>query len=532
VAVTDKGSGRALELTVNGHVHQVPDRGDTLLGVLRDDLRLTGAKDGCSPQGQCGCCTVLVDGQPRVACVTPARRVRGRSITTIEGLSAERLSAWGDALCATGGSQCGFCTPGIVLRLEANIDKTDPAVDDQEAKATADQALLAHMCRCTGWQTVTDAFQIVRHGRAAAVPEMTPARAERIRLEGGVPQEMSSSSALGRGGFAADTSPPGALIAVMSSEGEWCVGERLQDARQIAGKIQGRRTTMEHHYPIPVPDGDFVATLQTTWTDPAYLETDASWCEPGGDPATALGNGGAFGAKTGAEVEQAARELANRHGRPVLALFSREDVMRRASKRPPMAAGVRADGSGAVSVAVTEGAADLVEILAPSFEFAEVEIPGPHTSLSIRAAVWAELAILQSALQDPDVPITIAAPTGGVATALGGPDGIQISVSAGASLDQNALRSYCVGAAHMGWSWVTSEAMTTDASGEIHDLTVRSLGVVRSVDTPPIRVEIIDDPGAQPVNGSDAVFAAAAALAWRSSGFVSRWPVGLLTRSG
>ncbi|MFW2383576.1 MAG: 2Fe-2S iron-sulfur cluster-binding protein [Acidimicrobiales bacterium] len=530
--MTDNGSGRVLELTVNGHLHQVPDRGDTLLGVLRDDLGLAGAKDGCSPQGQCGCCTVLVDGQPRVACVTPARRVRGRSIKTIEGLSDDRSSAWGAALCATGGSQCGFCTPGIVLRLEASLEKLDPDVGEEEAKAAADQALLAHLCRCTGWQTVTDAFQLVRRCSAADVPEMTPARAERIRLEGGVSQEMSLASALGQGGFAADTAPRSALIAVMDSEGQWCVGERLQDARQIAGKIQGRRTTMEHHYPIPVPDGDFVATLQTTWTDPAYLETDASWCEPGGDPATALGNGGAFGAKTGAEVEQAARELANRHGRAVLALYSREDVMRRASKRPPLAAGIRADGSGAVSVALTQGAADLVEVRAPGFECAEVQIPGPPTSLSIRAAVWAELAILQSALQDHESPITITAPTGGVATAFGGPDGIQISVSAGASLDEIALRSYCVGAAHMGWSWVTSEAMTTDASGEIHDLTLRSLGVVRAGDTPPIRVQIIDDPWAEPVNGSDAVFAAAAALAWRSSGFVSRWPVGLLSSSG
>lgn len=79
----------------------------------------------------------------------------------------------------------------------------------------------------------------------------------------------------------------------------------------------------------------------------------------------------------------------------------------------------------------------------------------------------------------------------------------------------------------MGWSWATSEAMTTDADGEIHDLTVRSLGIMRSVDTPPISVDIVDEPHTPPVNVSDAVFAACAALAWRASGHQQTWPVAL-----
>src|SRR6185295_9548318 len=91
----------------------------SLLDVLRDRLGLTSAKDGCSPQGQCGCCTVLVDGAPRVSCVTPARRVAGRAVTTPTGLGAAVRDRWAAALCATGGSQCGFCTPGIVVRLAA-----------------------------------------------------------------------------------------------------------------------------------------------------------------------------------------------------------------------------------------------------------------------------------------------------------------------------------------------------------------------------------------------------------------------------
>lgn len=525
--MVENGSGRLLELTVNGHVHSVPDRGDTLLGVLRDDLGLTGAKDGCSPQGQCGCCTVLVDGQPRVACVTPARRVRGRSITTIEGLADDRRDAWGAALCASGGSQCGFCTPGIVLRLEASLDKLEAEPSNVAAKAVADQALLAHMCRCTGWQTITDAFEIVASGTDCPVPEHSDDRVQRALIEGGVPQTMSPATALGEGGFAADTAPQDSLIAVMTADGGWVVGDTLSEARQLAGKVQGRRTTMDHHYPVDLAGGDFVAALQTTWTDPAYLETDASWCVPGGEPASSLGNGGAFGGKLDGQAEQAAKELAEHHQRPVLVLFSREDVMRLAPKRPPLAGAIRADGTGVLRVAQTDGVEALVADVAPEFTVETVDIPGPATSLAIRGAVWAEIAILRSALTPATDPIEVVSPGGGFARAAGGPDGIQLTVRGGAALDENTLRSYCIGAAHMGWSWASSEAMTTDADGEIHDLTVRSLGIMRSVDTPPISVEIIDEPNQPPVNVSDAVFAACAGLAWRASGHQQTWPVAL-----
>src|SRR5437773_9739726 len=89
---------------VDGHAVEVDDDGASLLEVLRDRLGLRGPKDGCSPQGQCGCCTVLVDGAPRVACVTPTRRVAGRRITTIDGLEPSVGEAWAEAFVATGGS--------------------------------------------------------------------------------------------------------------------------------------------------------------------------------------------------------------------------------------------------------------------------------------------------------------------------------------------------------------------------------------------------------------------------------------------
>src|SRR5690349_6753895 len=106
-----------VEFTVDGRAVAVADDGASLLEVLRDRLGVLGAKDGCSPQGQCGCCTVLVDGAPRVSCVTPVKRVAGRAITTIDGLA--NAPRWADAFCESGASQCGFCTPGIIVRLDA-----------------------------------------------------------------------------------------------------------------------------------------------------------------------------------------------------------------------------------------------------------------------------------------------------------------------------------------------------------------------------------------------------------------------------
>src|SRR5262245_57976797 len=107
----------AVQLHVDGRPAEVDagvDGGATLLDVLREQCGVRSAKDGCSPQGQCGCCTVLVDGAPRVACVTPVRRVAGRAITTLDGLDSSVRDAWLDAFTAHGASQCGFCTPGII----------------------------------------------------------------------------------------------------------------------------------------------------------------------------------------------------------------------------------------------------------------------------------------------------------------------------------------------------------------------------------------------------------------------------------
>jgi aerobic-type carbon monoxide dehydrogenase small subunit (CoxS/CutS family) len=509
--------------TVDGRAVVVPDDGASLLEVLRDRVGARTPKDGCSPQGQCGCCTVLVDGDPRVACVTPARRVAGRSVTTIDGLG-DRAARWANAFCSTGGSQCGFCTPGIIVRLDAlHSGGADP--DDLDR---VERALLAHLCRCTGWRTILDAWRVFGSGDpggAVATRDLERA-SQRASIEGWTPQRVAPDVSLGGGGFADDTAPAGALVAVSDGLGGWSVGETVTEARRAARKVQGRRTTVDVGQPIQLPvapDGGWDVTLQTQWVEPAYLETDASWCVPGGEPVSPLANGGAFGGKVDASVGRAARELADRHGRPVRVLVSREDAVRLGAKRPPMAAGLHADGSGVVRVARTAGIVDAIARFAPALRVEEVDVAGPPTSCALRAAGWAEAAVLLAGARG--LAGEVVAPNGARAEAIVHGEGVRVRVAAGEPLDEIVLRSYCIGAAHMALGWVTSEGIAVDDDGEPLDLTIRSFGVLRAVDTPPITVDI-DDDGGPPRNGSDAVFAAVAAATWVAQGCPSKLPTG------
>ena len=535
VATTEITMAASVDLIVDGVEVSVADDGSSLLDVLRDGLGLTSAKDGCSPQGQCGCCTVLVDGAPRVACVTPARRVAGRAITTLDGLGGGVADSWADAFVATGGSQCGFCTPGIIMRFEGLRSKGVVADDG----GAIERALQAHLCRCTGWRTVVDAYgapesPVELPTRRSVSP--SPARdlqaaSRRATIEGGAPQRVGREIALGRAGFAADTAPDDVLVAVPDGEGGWAVGESLAEARRSAGKVQGRRTTAETAPPLALPPGDWAVTLRTSWVEPAYLETDASWCAPGGEPVSPLANGGAFGGKVSSAVAGASRELADLHGRPVRVLFSREDAVRLGAKRPPVAAGIRPDGSGILRVVRTVGIADRVTAIAPGFEVEEVDALGPPTTTAARAAGWAEAAVLMAAVANTPGdggPIRVDAPGGGSASAsveVAG-DGhvvVRVWVSCGDPLDEVVVHSYAIGAAHMAIGWVTSEGLAVDEAGEVHDLTIRSFGVPRAIDTP--RIEIgIDPASGSPVNGSDAVFAAVAAAVWRHQGLPPDWP--------
>ena len=495
--------------------------------MLRDRLGIETVLDGCSPQGQCGCCTVLVDDAPRVACVTPARRVAGRNVTTAAGLKPDEQQRWADAFLACGATQCGFCTPGIVCRFVGHERRGADLTD----RATVDKALAAHLCRCTGWQTIREAATHAATPPPKDATERDPeAAARRASIETGSPQQSVSASVLGGFDFGADGAPPATLTAIAGPTGDWHTAESLTEARRQAGKVQGRRTTLEPTPPIQIPEPppgtQWDVQLATCWTEPAYLETDAAWCAPGGNPSDPLANGGAFGGKTTSPVRNEARQLANDRGQPVRVLWSREDTVRRGPKRPPIAAGLHADGTGIIRIARTPGAAEVLRSVLPHAEVEEVDIQGPPTSMDLRAAVWAEAQMLTAALHrlrtgpsliapDGAATVEVTSPEGAKASATVSPDGIELHIEAGDPLDVTTLRSYAIGATHMAWSWVTSEALSVEANGEIQDLTIRSFGIARSAETPQINVSI--EPSQQPpVAAGKAAFAAVAAATWLS----------------
>lgn len=539
---------RAVEFRLNGSPVATPVfEGESLLTVLRERFGVLSVKDGCAPQGQCGCCTVLVDGSSRVACVTPAERIAGRDVTTVEGLDPVERDRWAAALCATGGSQCGFCTPGIIVRLVGR------------GSAPVGRALAGHLCRCTGWQTIVEAAALTTPELSAvdsrsAAGERPKARdlgaaARRAELECGVPQRVSEDVPVGAGGFADDTAPRDALVAVPSADGGWAVAETLHEARAKAGKVQGRNAPIELPPPIPLPalpPGG--VRLATSWVEPAYLEPDASWCEPGGEPASPLANGGAFGGKEASPTPAAARQLADELGRTVRVVLSREDVVRTGPKRPPVSASAVVDGRTVrvVGSVVDPGAAFGNAYAWPYQLDVEVDVhrvplPGPRVSDDIRAAGWAEQVVLvegavSAAGLDRAVLVDgagaqvlldtcVLAPTGARAgaraslSAVGGLQRIDVKVAAGDPLDAAVLRSYCIGATHMALGWVCSERIAVDPeTGEVLDLTIRSFGILPAKEMPSVEVEIVESAGPPLGRASDAVFAAVAAATWNALG--------------
>jgi carbon-monoxide dehydrogenase small subunit len=143
----------AISLRVNGQIHRVFAEPRRLLSdVLREDCALTGTHVGCE-HGVCGACTVLLDGAPARACLLYAIQAQGREITTIEAFGGDRLSPVQQALHEEHGLQCGFCTPGIVVTMEAWLDE-NPNPTEAEIR----EALSGNLCRCTGYHNIVAAI--------------------------------------------------------------------------------------------------------------------------------------------------------------------------------------------------------------------------------------------------------------------------------------------------------------------------------------------------------------------------------------
>ena len=247
-----------MDFTLNGKpVVFEATPGRSLLDVLRGECGLRSMKDGCAPEGSCGACTVIVDGHAVVSCARPAERVAGRSVETLEGLAADVRSVWADAFVATGASQCGYCSPGIVMKAEALL-RRDPG-PSREAIA---RALAGNLCRCTGYASIIDAIALtaaVRRGEAARVEPVAGPRYEGHEL------------ALGEKPFVGDLVAPGMLHGALRFAGVPRAFVRSIDtaaARAVPGvvavltaaDVPGRREQglIRPDWPLLVAEGEIV----------------------------------------------------------------------------------------------------------------------------------------------------------------------------------------------------------------------------------------------------------------------------------
>ncbi|MHA1567290.1 MAG: (2Fe-2S)-binding protein, partial [Alphaproteobacteria bacterium] len=190
------------QFTLNGQptkARTLPSR--RLSDLLREDLRLTGTKIGCDA-GDCGACTVLLDGQPICACLMSTAQVAGRAVTTIEGLNGEKLNRLQSAFLRHGAAQCGICTPGMLMAATALLD-----ANPRPSMAQAEIALGGVLCRCTGYRKILTA--VCESWRDPAPDPMPRAGyaigARNERLDG-------TAKVPGTDNFGADARPPDTLV--------------------------------------------------------------------------------------------------------------------------------------------------------------------------------------------------------------------------------------------------------------------------------------------------------------------------------
>src|SRR4051794_22683155 len=155
-AHTDRpGDPKPIQFNLNGKSVTVIDELDrSLLGVLREELGCTSLKNGCEPQASCGCCTLLIDGKPRLSCTTKPKQVAGKSVVTLEGLPEETRKQIADSFVQCGGVQCGFCIPGMAMRGHATVCENPNPSREQIAFD-----LRGNLCRCTGYVKIVDAIE-------------------------------------------------------------------------------------------------------------------------------------------------------------------------------------------------------------------------------------------------------------------------------------------------------------------------------------------------------------------------------------
>lgn len=200
--MTDTAS--RVEFEVNGLPVSVGSHHPHLLSALREELNITSPKDGCSPSGQCGCCTVMVNGKAVVSCQTPLAKVVGGTVVTLEGIDQTERDKYAQAFAACGGLQCGFCIPGIVMRAKAQVNKKGSTLKREDMA----RHLGAHLCRCTGYVKILDAIEMVAQNETPVLVKTGGIGSRSVKYE-------AESLALGDRGYVDDIRVEGMLHAAL-----------------------------------------------------------------------------------------------------------------------------------------------------------------------------------------------------------------------------------------------------------------------------------------------------------------------------
>lgn len=237
------------------------ETGMSLMDVLREQAGLTSPKNGCAPQGACGCCTVLVEGRAVSSCAVPAKHAAGKQVITLEGLTERERSIFARAFTYTGGLQCGFCTPGIVMRAKHLLDK-NPAPTREDIA----QALNNHICRCTGYVKIVDAISLA--GKALQ-GEALPEHDYSGKIGSSLPRMDGEKFVLGERPYIDDISLPDMQYAAFvfsphprirvntidASSAEQCAGvHRVVTARDVPG--QRKQGLIYKDWPLFVAEGE------------------------------------------------------------------------------------------------------------------------------------------------------------------------------------------------------------------------------------------------------------------------------------
>ncbi len=308
-----------MDFNLNGRpVSTEVEPGATLLELLREGFGLRSMKDGCAPEGMCGACTVLVDGRPVVSCARAAERVAGRDVVTLEGLPAADRAAWAEAFTAAGASQCGFCSPGIVMKAEGLLARA--ATPSREEMA---RALAGNLCRCTGYVKILDAIERVaagRRGDAWSGDAPGGRAASPARVGGGVGARAdrvgAPAMALGEQPFVADMTVPGMLHgALRFSDHPRALVRRIDVSRAAAAPgvvavvtaadVPGDRVVglIARDWPVLVAEGEITRyvgdvlaavaarTRRAARAAAALIEVEYDVLDPVTDPFAALATG-------------------------------------------------------------------------------------------------------------------------------------------------------------------------------------------------------------------------------------------------